>query len=85
MPYQQKGKVMFHVALDPNLAALLVKDAYVNNSKPAAWIRELVCRHIASSDCDFNTLYEEAKQADSKLWSDSYSTRRKKPSVEEGG
>ena len=75
---------MFHVALDPHLAALLVEDAYANNSKPAAWIRELVCRHIASSDCDLNSLYEEAKRADQKLWSDSYATRRKKSLVEEG-
>lgn len=84
MPYQQKGKVMFHVALDPHLADLLVRDAYSNNSKPAAWIRELVCRHLASSDCDFSEMYEDAKLADAKLWIESYNSRRKKPSVQEG-
>ena len=84
MPYQQKGKVMFHVALDPYMADLMVRDAYLNNSKPAAWIREIVCRYIASSQCELNGMYEEAKQADAILWHESYASRRKKPSVSEG-
>ena len=87
MPYQQKGKIVFHVSIDPNRAALLVEDARANDSRPAAWVRELVHRHLASDASSVADQYEDARAADDKAWVDSYKTRfegRKKSSVEEG-
>jgi len=87
MPYQQKGKIVFHVSIDPHRAALLVEDARSNDSRPAAWIRELVHRHLASDNSSVSNLYEDARAADDQAWMDSYKTRfegRKKSSVQEG-
>ena len=87
MPYQQKSKIYFHVSLDRNCADLLIQDAQDNGFRPAAWIRELMHRHLRSDQSSVSELYEWARQADEQAWTDSYAKRfesRKKPSVEEG-
>lgn len=75
MPYRQKGKVVFHVSLDPNCADLLIQDATNNDKQPGPWIRELLHQYISSDRCSTSDLYEQAKNADQEAWRQSYKNR----------
>ena len=77
MPYQQKNKIYFHVSLDPCRAELLAQDARLNHTRPAAWIRELIYRHLAENS-SVTEHYEEARELDDAAWMDTYRQRSEK-------
>ena len=77
MAYKQKNKLFFHISVDPSRAGLLIQEAEARDLKPAALVRELVHKFLASEECSLSHLYEDAKSSDRQLWEDSYKHRFK--------